>query len=70
MSLCILLGVNAIAVLKTDELLIGTGGGMVCRASQIEVSEVQKDAPKILPSKKPSSNKKKAKVEIKLKELE
>ncbi|GBM29807.1 Cilia- and flagella-associated protein 52 [Araneus ventricosus] len=60
-------GVTAIAVLKTGELLIGTGDGVVCRATQVELRA--KDASKLL-SKKPVGTKSKSKVETKLKELE
>lgn len=59
---------TAIAVLKTGELLIGTGDGLVCRATQVELRA--KDASSKLLSKKPGGTKSKSKVETKLKELE
>lgn len=61
-------GVTAIAVLKTGELLIGTGGGIVCRAIQTEL--MIKDPIKKLEDKTSKNKKSKAKVEMRLKETE
>ena len=63
----LLLGVTALTVLKTGELLIGTGDGVVCRANQIEL--IVKDPVKKL--EESSMNKKsKPKTEMRLKEAE
>ncbi|GFS76296.1 cilia- and flagella-associated protein 52 [Trichonephila clavipes] len=61
-------GVTAIAVLKTGELLIGTGDGVVCRATEVEFQA--KDSSKKSSSNKSSGNKSKLKMETKLKELQ
>ncbi|GIX99756.1 cilia- and flagella-associated protein 52, partial [Caerostris extrusa] len=61
-------GVTAIAILKTGELLIGTGDGIICRAAQVK-QQPAKDSTKNI-AKKPASIKSKIKVEIKLKDLE
>ncbi|XP_054707301.1 cilia- and flagella-associated protein 52-like [Uloborus diversus] len=61
-------GVTAIAVLKTGELLIGTGDGIVCRATQIEIQS--RDPSKKLADKHAENKKTKSKTEMRLKELE
>ncbi|XP_071034756.1 cilia- and flagella-associated protein 52 isoform X2 [Parasteatoda tepidariorum] len=64
-------GVTAIAVLKTGELLIGTGDGIVCRCSQVEcpVKDLtKKPHTGTVPTKKTKA--KQVKIEMKLKELE
>lgn len=55
-------------MLKTGELLIGTGDGVVCRANQIEL--VLKDPVKKLEDKSSRSKKSKPKTEMRLKEAE
>lgn len=55
-------------MLKTGELLIGTGDGVVCRANQIEL--VLKEPGKKLEDKSSRSKKSKPKTEMRLKEAE
>lgn len=68
MFLYVSVGVTALAVLKTGELLIGTGDGVVCRANQIEL--VLKEPGNKLEDKSSRSKKSKPKTEMRLKETE
>lgn len=61
-------GVTALAVLKTGELLIGTGDGIVCRATLTEL--VIKDPVKKLEDKSSKNKKSKPKTEMRLRETE
>lgn len=59
-------GVTALKILKTGELVIGTGDGVVCRANQVQVLI---KGPSLKPEgKSPKSKKSKPKTEMRLKE--